>query len=78
MAIYYSYRLTKIIKCNCQAYKFPHNCGAGHCRSSLSQSVPIYSPPKKGLGSKLQKILDLYSESENELIQELIQELRGA
>ena len=76
-SIYYSYRLTRIIKCSCNAYRYPHGWGSGDCQQSIINNPPVFSPPKRGLSGKLQKILDIYSGSENELINELIEALNS-
>ncbi len=71
-----SYNVTKTIRCHCSSYKFPHKWGFGECRSSIIDNPPSYSAPRRGLASKLDRVLDAYSGSENELIDELINLLR--
>jgi hypothetical protein len=74
-SIYYSYRLSKVLKCNCDAYRYPHAWGFGDCSQSIIDNPPVFAPPKRGLSGKLQKILEAYSGSDNELLQDLIDSL---
>lgn len=77
MAIYHTYRVSRVTKCDCSAYQFPHSWGTGKCTSSIIDNPPEFKSPKRGLSGKIEKILSAYSSSENELICELISELRG-
>lgn len=71
-----SYTIQKTTRCYCSAYKFPHKWGVGLCNTSIISNPPSYAPPRKGLASKLEHILQVYADSEDELIQELIEALR--
>jgi hypothetical protein len=70
-----SYVLRKVVRCHCSAYAFPHSWGHGDCQVSIIDNIPVYSPPRRGLSSKLAKFLDAYSSSEDEIILDLIRSL---
>lgn len=50
-------RVIKETRCTCAAYKFPHNVGSGLCENSVTER-PEFCKPKKGLASKLCKLID--------------------
>ena len=52
-----TFRIQKTLQCTCNVYKFPHSLGYGDCKSSIN-SPAEFSPPKKGLASKLVTFLD--------------------
>lgn len=72
-----SYSLKKTVRCHCSSYKYPHNWGTGDCQVSIIDNPPVYSPPRRGLSAKLARLLEVYSSSEDEFIQEFLQELTG-
>lgn len=71
-----SYRIEKITRCHCSAYRYPHRWGVGKCTVNIIENPPVFVPPKKGLGGALSKLLDSYIETENELLDEFISLLK--
>lgn len=72
--IRYSYAVQKILKCSCSAYSFPHNLGCGECSQSVVGNTPVFSPPKRGLASKIEKLLILLEEVEDDTVKEILQD----
>lgn len=58
--------LQKKIICTCDAYPYPHAVGQGKCKESLL-SAPSFSPPKRGLASKLCTFIDALESEINDL-----------
>ena len=71
-----SYRIQKITRCHCSAYRYPHSWGVGKCKVNIIDNPPVFVPPKKGLGGALSRFLDSYIEAENELLDEFINLLK--
>lgn len=74
--IRYSYTIQKVLKCTCNAYTYPHNLGYGDCTQSIIENPPVYHPPKRGLAAKIEKLLQIIEDTEDETVQEIIQDFR--
>lgn len=66
-----TYRVQVTIQCHCSAYKFPHSVGINLCSQRIDSS-PDFHPPKKGLASKIDKLLTLLESVEDEVIKEIV------
>ena len=64
---YTSIRLTKVIKCDCSVYHYPHAVGSGLCKERVVER-PSFVRPKRGGASALCRFIDdleNYAQSED-------------
>lgn len=55
--LYYSYTVTRRLRCNCSAYRFPHSIPSLNCSSSLPDDLD--SIPAKVSHTTLKRFSDL-------------------
>ena len=57
--IYYAVRVSRILLCNCSAYRYPHSVGTALCQSSVPDDLSVI--PLKASHTALKRARDLIS-----------------